>query len=162
MHVLYLNSCIRLFGGCVSTSRGTLTLEYYLSFQLSVLLSPVFLGFPDYFFPLSFVASVIRPRNKLTLNEFVWNPNWNCSVGTVSNLRSAILLAGARDSSFLEIGQTDFWSHPAYCWVPRVISPWVKRPGRAVGYLVPSSVKVSTAWSYNAASCPRMCLWPHA
>jgi len=40
--------------------------------------------------------------------------NWNNPVGREIKLRSAILLAGARDSCLLENDQTDFWSHCAY------------------------------------------------
>jgi len=55
--------------------------------------------------------------------------NWNCSVGTVTKLRSAILLAGTRDSSQHESDQTDFWSHLAYYWVPRNYFPVSKSAG---------------------------------
>ena len=41
-------------------------------------------------------------------------------------------------------------------WVPGAISPGVKRPGRDVNHLPPSTAEVKNEWSYTSA--PPICL----
>jgi hypothetical protein len=43
-------------------------------------------------------------------------------------------------------------SQPAVEWVPLVISPEVKRPGREIDHSIISSVDVKNEWSYTSAS----------
>jgi hypothetical protein len=37
-------------------------------------------------------------------------------------------------------------------WVPRALTPWVKRPGREADHSPPSSVEVKNVWSYTYTS----------
>jgi hypothetical protein len=59
------------------------------------------------------------------------------------------LLAAA---SILGLGPTQ----PPIQWVPEVLSPGVKRPGREADYSPPSAVEVKNQWSYTCIS--QICL----
>jgi len=90
--VLYRYSCIRLLGGCVITRGDTLIFGRLFIISTFSTTHPSVPWFSRLLFPLRFVAGVIRPRTKLTLNELVWNPNelellsWYSDQATVCNI----------------------------------------------------------------------------
>jgi hypothetical protein len=86
---------------------------------------------------------------------------WGSSVSIVTRLRNGRPAFDSRQGQGFSFFATA--SRPALGptqtliqWVPRAISPGVKRPGREGDHSFPSSAEVKNAWSYT--SIPPICL----